>query len=251
MTQEHGSARGELASYLLLTLLLAGWASSPLRAEAEAGSMLKGGVRLEHRLPGEKPEDRPGEDGALADPFSQGGDPFTGGQESLAAGEPFELSAEQTGFAGEPGSPAHAPLPQEQTRPQPENPQAQDPDETPEMRLLWDQWHRRVAAEVFQRYNFFAKAAFRYSRPLLARVNYVATREGEIKNVVLVEGSPNLLFNILVVKVVQSLSGNSAILEFPPGSRRAFVIKQGTFMQNFGQSGFRYTMGDAERIPGR
>jgi FtsZ-interacting cell division protein ZipA len=43
------------------------------------------------------------------------------------------------------------------------------------------------------------------------------------------------------------MNGNP-VLQFPPGSRRQYVEKTGTFTWNYGQQGFKYTTGDQERI---
>lgn len=130
----------------------------------------------------------------------------------------------------------------------PTQPASVDPDETPEMQLLWDAWHRRVAEAIYARFNFLAKVAFRHSPPLLCRVSYVVTRDGHIQNAQVQEKSGNILFNVIVFQTVKSLDGDANLLQFPPGSHRMFVPKSGTFTQNYGGDGFRYTMGDRETL---
>jgi len=58
-----------------------------------------------------------------------------------------------------------------------------DPDSSPDMQLAWDAWHRRVAGTIYDRFNFFAKAAS--SIPTLAsRLSYQVTRDGHIINMI-------------------------------------------------------------------
>lgn len=136
--------------------------------------------------------------------------------------------------------------PQNPGRQMPMNPQ--DPDSSPEMQLMWDAWHKRVAEAIYARFNFLAKVAFRHSPALLCRVSYVVTRDGHIQNPQIQEKSTNVLFNVIVFQTVKSLEGDINLLQFPPGSRRMFVPKSGTFTQNYGGDGFRYTMGDRETL---
>jgi hypothetical protein len=123
-----------------------------------------------------------------------------------------------------------------------------DPDGSPDMQLAWDAWHRRVAGVIYDRFNFFAKAAFKHSAPLLAGLSYQVTRDGHIINMNMTQKSKNILFNVLVYQSVKSLEGDMSVLTFPQGSRRMFVAKMGTFTQNYGQEGFKYQTGDQERI---
>ena len=123
-----------------------------------------------------------------------------------------------------------------------------DPDSSPEMQLAWDAWHHRVAEAIFQRFNFFARAAFKYSPPLAVRVSYVVTRDGQVRDVKLLDKSTNVMYNGLISQVVKSIGGDTALLQFPSGSRRQTVEKFGTFTQNYGAEGFRYTTGDRETI---
>lgn len=121
-----------------------------------------------------------------------------------------------------------------------------DPDQSTEMQLAWDSWHRRVAEAIFARFNVIAKSAFKFSPPLQCRVNYVVTSTGQIGNVQMEQKSSNLFFNMLVLTVLKSVHGDAMLLKFPDGSRRTVVSKQGVFLQNYGREGFRHTVGDAE-----
>ncbi len=126
-----------------------------------------------------------------------------------------------------------------------------DPDMTPEMQLAWDIWHQRVAQAIYQKWNFFASAAFKYSPPLAARAIYTVTRDGRITDVRLLQRSPNIMFNALILQSIKSMSGDLALLQFPSGSHRTTFYQTATFTQNVGPVGFRYTTGDRETISGR
>jgi hypothetical protein len=117
------------------------------------------------------------------------------------------------------------------------------------MQLAWDAWHKRVATAIFQRFEFFARSAFKYSRPLGMRVGYIVTRDGNIQNINVLQPSSNPMFDMLVIQCIKSLSGDQQLLQFPVGSRRSAVDKFGTFTQNSGIEGFKYTTGDKETIP--
>jgi hypothetical protein len=123
-----------------------------------------------------------------------------------------------------------------------------DPDSSPELQLAWDAWHKRIAAAIFQRFDFFAHSAFKYSPPLMARIGYVVTSTGHIQNLNVVQHSSNPMFDLLITQCVKSLDGDSQLLKFPAGSRRMSVEKFGTFTQNYGLEGFKYTTGDRETI---
>lgn len=123
-----------------------------------------------------------------------------------------------------------------------------DPDNAPDMQLAWDMWHKRVAEAVYVRFNSLATMAFKHSKPLECQVCYSVTRDGRIVNARILQGSSSIMFNTMLVGVINSLNGNP-ILQFPPGSRRQFVEKGGTFQHNYGQGqGFKYTTGDRETL---
>jgi hypothetical protein len=124
-----------------------------------------------------------------------------------------------------------------------------DPDSSPELQIAWNEWHRRVAAAVYDRYSTMANAAFYRSPPMAAAAAYVVTRDGHIANSHLTQKNGNPIFNAIVLTAINSLNGNMAILAFPQGSRRMTVDKSATFTQNYGpQQGFKYQMGDQETI---
>ncbi len=123
-----------------------------------------------------------------------------------------------------------------------------DPDNAPDMQLAWDMWHKRVAEAVYMRFNSLATMAFKRSKPLACMVSYTVTRDGRIINAKILQGSDSMMFNTMLVGVINSLNGNP-ILQFPPGSRRQMVEKGGTFQHNFGQGqGYKYTTGDRETL---
>lgn len=197
--------------------------------------------------------------------INQGADPFSGkddtGMEALdAPKEAFQQMKQQPAFnmgAQTNGNPYAMPIqpmadqmPQQQMPPQQQMVQQNnDPDgNNAQMQLQWDMWHKRVAEAIYTRFNFFAKAAFQHSGPMLCQLKYVVTRDGHIQAMEMQQKSPNVLYNVLVFQAVKSLDGDMQLLQFPQGSRRQFVQKFGTFAQNYGANGFKYTVGDQERI---
>lgn len=173
--------------------------------------------------------------------------------------KPFVLQANDGGnpYNTVPQRPQQAPtdmggdpdaMPSQAQQPAPPAFNPNDPDSSPDMQLAWDMWHKRVAQCIFERFNFFSKAAFRRSPPLLAKLTYVVTRDGHITNMNMPAKAGNVLFNVLVFQSVKSLDGDMSILTFPEGSRRMYVAKSGTFTQNYGNEGFRYTVGDKESV---
>jgi hypothetical protein len=176
----------------------------------------------------------------------------------------FGLGAEQDEFSGPsltamPGGmgsmPARsAPPPQQTQNPNrnpgqpPMNAGKGQPDE--EANLGWDEWHRRVAENIYQRWIGYNNAAFANSPDaLLAKVSYTVTRDGQIQDVMFTQKSTNVMFNALILQVIKSFSGDKTLLQFPPGSRRVSIENFGTFSQNLHlPGGFRHVTGDAERV---
>ncbi len=238
-----------------------------------SADVLKGSVTEQGHLPDPKP-------GLSRRDIDKDADPFAGPGEAEEAidappsafkapptrkppKKPFNLQAEDQGnFQGQQQTPMVAPnnmpidgAPDDIPEQVPQKPlqamqnyNPNDPDSSPDMQLAWDAWHKRVAATIFERFNFFARAAFRHSPPLLSNLGYVVTRDGHITNLQMSQKSNNVLFNVLVYQSVKSLEGDLSVLQFPQGSRRQFVQKWGTFTQNYGNEGFRYTIGDKETI---
>ncbi len=121
-------------------------------------------------------------------------------------------------------------------------------ENTPAMKLAWDNWHKRIASEVYQRFQVMTKMAFNNGEPLEAFVSYTVTSDGHIRNVKIEKPSTNPKFDKMLTMVVSSLDGETEILKFPAGSKRKFVEKGGMFSQNSGEQGFRYTTGDSENL---
>jgi hypothetical protein len=200
------------------------------------------------------------------DPFSNGDDqqqfaPASFAVEQAAPPMPppkkaFGLNADTDGDAFNPqmgnAMPDRAPQQQQPHQAQTMTPNQfnpQDPDSSREMQLLWDAWHKRVADAVYQRYSGLSNAAFQRSgRPLQASASYVVTSDGRIINVQLLVRSNDPIYNTLIVGVINSLSGDYALLQFPPGSRRQMVEKSATFSQNMGHEGYKFLTGDHETI---
>lgn len=120
-----------------------------------------------------------------------------------------------------------------------------DPDAANQQLLIaWEQWHYRVAAKIFQKFDGVASRMF--SRALQAEVAYDVTADGRIINVKVLRKSPDMIYNMTLYTVVKSLQGDP-ILAFPNGSRRMVVAKRGVFY--FGtmkESGFKYHKNDVE-----
>lgn len=241
--------------------------SSALPASAQT---LKGGVQQEGRgepAPGLNRGDIGPGPGSQDDAFSNQGDgqggftPDFGVQQTLPPAPPkgFNLNANQGGDQFNPGmgNPMMDQVPQTaMTRPpmqsQVQHSDPNDPDSSPDMKLLWDMWHKRVATAIYNRYTAMTNAAFLLNKrqPLLCSASYTVTRNGQIINAQLVQRSPNIIYNTIVLSVVQSINGDTALLQFPPGSRRQTVEKSATFEQNYGHEGFRHLTNDQETIRG-
>jgi hypothetical protein len=227
----------------------------PLPAVA-SGAILKGQVETKEQLGGAQPKQK-----VAARKAPQEEDPFSGGN---SKNEPPPADTEPESTASPPGLP-----PQNEWAGQPDAPSpglgpssplqgnalttggaqpTNDPDQTPEMILAWDAWHHRVAESIFVRFNTIAKSAFIYSPPLRCRVQYQVSNTGKIGNVQILEKSPNVMFNLLIMTVLKSVNGDMDLLRFPEGSRRTLVSKEGVFLQNCGRQGFRYTIGDSESV---
>ena len=124
-----------------------------------------------------------------------------------------------------------------------------DQNEEPELKLQWDAWHKNVAMTIYQRFSTLSNRFFAHGQPLRAIVAYSVTRDGKIVNAHLTEKSPNIIYNTMVLTVVNSINGDIGVLAFPQGSRRMSVEKSGDFTVNWGpQEGFKYTTGDDETI---
>jgi len=248
---------------LFIGCLLSSWTASIAQ---DSGTLLKGTVQEQGYLtPGKVP-------GLTSSDLKHAQDAFGKGDSSLpSVGEAFEPPANAFNFGN---SPANAPASGQLTagvpgldqsalaaNQPPFNLTAQeqgtstlqgkaDVDNTPELQLAWDQWHKRVAQAIYEKFNSMAQLAFRFSSPLACYVTYTITKDGRVVNAKLEQQSQNVAFNALVLMVVSSMSGQTDILAFPTGSQRTFVNKAGMFTQNYGVQGFKYTTGDRETIPG-
>lgn len=227
---------------------------SPALAE-----VLQGKVQQDTTLQNKQPALSRTKDVDGADPFS--GKDDTSGMEALDAPDsafkqmnqqpPFNLQTQTNGpdRYQMPLPPQQDQMPQQVQQQAPPRVNPNDPDSgNPALQLAWDAWHKRVAEAIYIRYNFFAKAAFSHSQPLLCQVSYVVTRDGHIQALDMKQKSSNVLYNVLVFQAIKSLDGDINLLQFPPGSRRQFVPKYGTFAQNYGANGFKYTTNDTERL---
>jgi hypothetical protein len=124
-----------------------------------------------------------------------------------------------------------------------------DPDDTAEMKLAWDTWHHNVAQTIYQRFNTLSSRFFAKGAPLAACIAYTVTRDGHITNVHLTQKSPNIIFNTMIITVVNSINGDQSVLQFPQGSRRMTVEKAGDFKVGYDNiDGFKYIQGDRETL---
>ena len=260
------------AKYLTITkfsVLALAFGLSILAAQAQR---LRGGVSEEDLLRQQGPT-------LNRNDIQHGGDPFRNGNSdpvdqlleappgasdmnSLRAPappkKPFNLQADDQGadFGGQSMPAQEDQMPQQPMQQAPPRgpmqgsamtPRNNEPDSSAEMQLLWDAWHKRVAETIFTRFNSLAQMAFKHSPPLACEVSYAVSRDGQIGNVAVLQKSSSPMFNAMLLGVVKSMNGNP-VLQFPPGSRRQYVEKTGTFTWNYGQQGFKYAVGDQERV---
>jgi hypothetical protein len=257
-----------LRTFAALTLGVYLGLLAPIQS-AHAGQVLQGNVRDENMLKGQDPAP-----GLSRTDIKSNGDPFSNGDDQQQFAPPsfaveqsappmppkkaFGLNADTDGDAFNPqiGNALPDRAPQQQPRQiqttTPGNFAQKDPEDSGEMKLAWDAWHKRVADAVYQRYSGLSNAAFQRSgRPLQASAGYVVTCDGRIVNVQLLVRSFDPIYNTLIVGVINSLSGDYALLQFPQGSHRRMVEKSATFSQNMGHEGYKYTTGDQELIKQR
>jgi hypothetical protein len=248
---------------LLSASLLAACLSVPA-AQAQ-GKTLQGGVDMQNYL---KPSNGPSLNRDFVkqsgDPFSQDSPPseqfdapdgsFDNQQQMAPPPPSFGLNASDSGGdyqQAQPGNNQQTPQMGQQQMLQPmQQGHANDPDNSQQMQVQWELWHRRVAEAIFVRFDGVAQRAFANSRPIACHAAYTVTRDKQIVNVRLLQKSNNIVFNSMLLMVLKSMNGNP-ILEFPPGSRRQFVEKTGTFSRNYGVQGFKFTTGDQETIPNK
>jgi hypothetical protein len=268
---EVNKVAGQVQKFALTSLIGVIFANSYWVSQVSAqgsNNVLQGSVKEQNYLgPSKNPSLNLKDLNSQKDSF---GSSASMGMPSLSGGESFEpppdafnlkaSQSDQVANANPPGlaEPAKPDFGGEQTIPgldtnQQLNGSAEarnDPDNSPEMQLAWDEWHKRVAAAVYDKFNAIAQMAFKYSQPLSCYVTYTVTNDGRITNVNLPQKSTNVAFNAMVLLVINSISGQTDLLCFPTGSRRMFVNKAGMFTQNYGVQGFKYTTGDREILPG-
>ena len=261
--------------YRLATALLALVALFPQPVLAD-GNVLKGNIQTQDYLKMQGGPSLSRDDiNKAGDPFDNGSSGGNGPAESFDAPDEafkvqsatpapppapknFDLNAQQggNGFQGQamPGMSNQVPVqmqpPQQATNQfvPAQQGNLNDPDAAnPAMQLAWDAWHKRVAQEIYMRFNALAQRAFQRSKPLACQVAYTVTKDGQITNIRILRKSSNLIFNSMMFMVLKSMNGNP-VLCFPPGSSRSFVEKGGTFSWNYGVQGFKYTTGDREQI---
>jgi hypothetical protein len=110
-------------------------------------------------------------------------------------------------------------------------PNSTNSEESAQMELLWDAWHKRVAQAIYERFNTSAQKLFKHSPPLACQISYMVAKDGRVGNVRVLQPSANPIFNTMLLTVIHSMAGNP-VLAFPPDSRRQFVEKIATFTWN-------------------
>ena len=102
------------------------------------------------------------------------------------------------------------------------------------MRLAWDQWHHRVAEEIYIKWIFPACRTTCISEKLVLTcvVTYKVTKDRRVTNIRIIEPSQNPAFDSIVVRSVESMNG-SEVLKFPEGSMRESVDKISKFGWGF------------------
>ncbi len=227
-------------------------------AYGQGPGLLKGGVQTKEYV---KPQAAPS---LSRNDMNQMGDPFSsdapGGPGTFDAPDdafnqrPFNLDAQQ----GNQNMQYQQPMMQQQPQQQYQGGvgtqrfplSAEQEEQHPQMKLAWDQWHKRVAGAIYSRFNGLATTAFKQSQPMACEVAYTVTRDRKIQNIQLIQKSPNIVFNTMVYGVVKSMNGDP-LLDFPQGSARQTVDKSGTFLWNYKVQGFKYTINDQETIKQR
>jgi hypothetical protein len=239
---------------------------------ASAGQVLKGNVQDSGLVsPGNAgPALNRNDVGRLGDPFGNSGNPPQQGEVFDAPEVAFQvptiapptrrvLSGNAQDEGGQPSfsqmQPTPDSMPQNFQQPpmqsfqQQPNRNMNDPDDTAEMKLAWDTWHHNVAQTIYQRFNTLSSRFFAKGAPLAACIAYTVTRDGHITNVHLTQKSPNIIFNTMIITVVNSINGDQSVLQFPQGSRRMTVEKAGDFKVGYDNiDGFKYIQGDRETL---
>lgn len=106
-----------------------------------------------------------------------------------------------------------------------------DPDSSdPGLQEAWDLWHKRVATQVYSRFEAIAR--IHRDKPLACQIGYSITRDGRIVNLRMIQKSPDPMFNSTLLVIISSMKGNP-VLQFPAGSKRQIVEKTATFTRNY------------------
>jgi outer membrane biosynthesis protein TonB len=247
-------ANSNRLTLILLALALVVTSVSPCEAQDKSTKTLKGGVQQSGTIqktsvyrPGNGEDDDPFSDEPKAAPVPAAVPAKTAAKVTVPVKKPIQARAQDIWKQLEqllPDEPSTGLKPVNTNAPQ-----SKDFDSSPQMQVLWDAWHKRVAAAIFERFNMFAKGGFSQSPPYLAQISYAVTKDGHIQNIQFIQPTENPLFNQMITQAVQSLDGEMEVLSFPPGSRRTSVAKKATFQHNFGREGYRYTINDKEQIP--
>ncbi len=97
-----------------------------------------------------------------------------------------------------------------------------DPDDTPEMRALWDKWHEKIKMALNQQLIVTAIKHYRHRGLKSCKIACTVSKEGQISNIRILQASNDSIFDTKLVASIKELSGYP-ILRFPPGSKRESV----------------------------
>lgn len=93
----------------------------------------------------------------------------------------------------------------------------------------WNTWQKRVDLAIQKRSENSCASCVGLSPWLIAKVIFVVTKAGEIKRVTVIETSRHRLFDAIVCQSVRSVNRDMALLAFPQGSTKDFIIKTGSY----------------------
>ena len=106
---------------------------------------------------------------------------------------------------------------------------AVDPDEGRNMAAAWGRWRQQVDAMMQERFAKNADAMFKDNFHLVAKYQYVVTKDGRIGNVHLLERSVDRRYDLWVAATTIFKAAHDPVLEFPKGTMRELVENTGVF----------------------
>jgi hypothetical protein len=92
----------------------------------------------------------------------------------------------------------------------------------------WRNWHNSIEKALAERFTAMCPETMSQGKPLSAVVTYTVAENRHITNVKLLQKSPNFIFNVLVLRIVNSMNDND-VFQFPNGYRGPDINKAATF----------------------